>query len=205
MTPLPNRTIASLLALAACCVFSSCKTTQKTGTDDVVDYTSPNTKMSHEEYPFDDNGNYREDWAARGAGVSGVKDKPTADTPYIQEPDEPSTPTVASHSSSSSGSSGVKKSGSSSSSRSTASRTSSSRSTASRSSSSKSKPKTASKPKPKPKPVAKSTYVKVKSGDSLYSISKKTGVPIATIKAANGLKSDVIVDGKTLKIPPKKR
>ena len=61
-----------------------------------------------------------------------------------------------------------------------------------------------SRPKPRPKPAAKPTYVKVKPGDTLYGLSKRTGVSIAAIKTANGLKSDTIVDGKSLKIPKKK-
>jgi len=198
MTPFPYRLTTGLAALAACFLLPSCENTQKSGYDHVVDYTSPNTKLSKEEYPFDEDGNYREDWAARGAGASGVKDRPTDTALYTQPSDSrpaesgpaghpaytPDPEPAPSRTTASSSSSTARKTTTSSSNRSTAS----------------SKPK----PKPKPKPAAKPTYVKVKSGDTLYGLSKRYGVSVASIKSANGLKSDLIVDGKSLKIPKKK-
>lgn len=44
---------------------------------------------------------------------------------------------------------------------------------------------------------------KIKSGETLSSISKKYGVSIAELKAANGMKSDALRAGATLKIPAK--
>jgi LysM repeat protein len=185
MTPFPNRLTTGLAVLAACFLLPSCENTQKSGYDHVVDYTSPNTKLSKEEYPFDEDGNYREDWAARGAGTTGVKDKPTDTALYTQPSDSvpPSHPAYTPdpepvRTTASTGSSTPRKT----------------------TSSSSSKPK----PKPKPRPAAKPTYVKVKSGDTLYGLSKRYGVSVASIKAANGLKSDLIVDGRSLKIPKKK-
>ena len=58
-----------------------------------------------------------------------------------------------------------------------------------------------SEPKPKPKP--KTTTYKVKSGDSLSKIADKHGVTVDAIKKENNLKSDKIVVGQNLKIPPK--
>src|SRR5688500_10704400 len=175
MTMPPFRLIAGLSGLLACFGLSSCENTkEKSGYDDVVDYTSPNTRMSKEEFPFDDAGNYREDWAARGAGVRGVRDKPTVrDTPYIQEPEKPRTPVVAVRSSYASPyvqepdaprtpTVAARSSYTPSTPRKSSSGSSSSRNTASR-----------SKPKPKPKP--KPTFVKVGSGDTLYGLSKKHG------------------------------
>ena len=194
MTPFPIRLTTGLVALAACIALPSCETTKKAGSSDgdIVDYTTPSSRKSDAEkasFPFDDAGNYREDWVAKGQGATGVRDTPVSSaysqTPtsaaYTQEPDStPVRTTVASSSSS-----GARKlSGSSSGSR----KTTSSR----------------SRPKPRPRPVAKPTYVKVKPGDTLYGLSKRSGVSIAAIKAANGLKSDLIVDGKSLKIPKKK-
>jgi LysM repeat protein len=193
MTPFPNRLTTGLAALAACFLLPSCENTKKTGYDHVVDYTSPNTKLSKEEYPFDEDGNYREDWAARGAGTTGVKDKPTDTALYTQPADSG----PASHPAYTPEPEPVLSTSTASSSGSTARKTTSS-STASRSGSSK------PKPKPRPKPAAKPTYVKVKSGDTLYGLSKRYGVSVASIKSANGLKSDTIVDGKSLKIPKKK-
>jgi LysM repeat protein len=46
-------------------------------------------------------------------------------------------------------------------------------------------------------------YVKytIQPGDSLYRISKAYGIPIANLKAANGLNTNVIITGRTLNIP----
>lgn len=41
----------------------------------------------------------------------------------------------------------------------------------------------------------------IKSGDTLGAIARKYGTTVSKIKAANGLKSDLIRAGKTLKIP----
>ena len=186
MTPFPFRLTTGLVALAACFSLNSCESSKKAGSGDFaeVDYTDSSSRKTDAERaarPFDDAGNYREDWVAKGEGTSGVRDTPTS-AAYSQEADDtPVSPrTVAS-----SGSSSARKSSSSSGS-------SSRKSTAS------------SKPKPKPRPVAKPTYVKVKPGDTLYGLALKNGTTIAAIKSANGLKSDIIVDGKSLKIPKKK-
>ncbi len=47
---------------------------------------------------------------------------------------------------------------------------------------------------------AGSTY-KVVSGDTLFGIARKRGSTVAKIKAANGLKSDIIRPGQVLRIP----
>ena len=41
----------------------------------------------------------------------------------------------------------------------------------------------------------------IKSGDSLGAIARRNGITVAKLKAANGLSSDKIRAGKTLKIP----
>lgn len=41
----------------------------------------------------------------------------------------------------------------------------------------------------------------VAAGDTLYSLSRKYGTTVAAIKSANGMSSDTIVNGRTLKIP----
>ena len=46
-----------------------------------------------------------------------------------------------------------------------------------------------------------SVRVTVKSSDTLWGLARKYGTSVAKIKAANGLKSDVIRNGKTLVIP----
>jgi len=47
----------------------------------------------------------------------------------------------------------------------------------------------------------KTSSYTIKSGDNLGSIARKHSTTVAKIKAANGLKSDLIRAGKTLKIP----
>ena len=51
------------------------------------------------------------------------------------------------------------------------------------------------------KSSGKSSSYTIKSGDSLSTIAARNKTTVAKIKAANGLKSDLIRAGKTLKIP----
>ncbi|MEN3939768.1 LysM peptidoglycan-binding domain-containing protein [Prosthecobacter sp. SYSU 5D2] len=64
---------------------------------------------------------------------------------------------------------------------------------------SSSKPKTSTKSTAK-KSSGSGSY-KVVSGDTLYGIARKRSTTVAKIKSANGLKSDLIRPGQTLKIP----
>ncbi len=71
------------------------------------------------------------------------------------------------------------------------------------SSSSSSKKKTSSsgkKSSSKSKSGSSVSYT-VKKGDTLSGIARRYGTTVSKIKAANGLKSDLIRDGKTLKVP----
>lgn len=61
----------------------------------------------------------------------------------------------------------------------------------------------ASSKKEKQKKAAAPITHKIRNGESLSTISKKYGVSIAAIKQANGMKSDALRAGKTLKIPAK--
>lgn len=61
----------------------------------------------------------------------------------------------------------------------------------------------ASSKKEKQKKAAAPITHKIRNGESLSTISKKYGVSIAAIKRANGMKSDALRAGKTLKIPAK--
>ncbi len=67
---------------------------------------------------------------------------------------------------------------------------------------SSSKKSSTSKSKAKAKTPAATSH-KIKSGESLSSISKKYGVSVAELKKANGMKSDNLRAGNTLKIPAK--
>lgn len=59
-------------------------------------------------------------------------------------------------------------------------------------------------PKKKKSTQKKATTHKIKNGENLGSIARKYGVTVSAIKKANGLKSDAIRAGATLKIPAKK-
>lgn len=67
--------------------------------------------------------------------------------------------------------------------------------------------KSTSSSKPKAKTSSKSTAkksggsYKVVKGDTLYGIARKRSTTVAKIKSANGLSSDVIRPGQSLKIP----
>ncbi|MCB1208424.1 MAG: LysM peptidoglycan-binding domain-containing protein [Verrucomicrobiales bacterium] len=55
--------------------------------------------------------------------------------------------------------------------------------------------------KKKSSSASKSTSYTIKKGDTLSGIARRYGTTVSKIKAANGLKSDLIRDGKTLRIP----
>jgi len=74
-----------------------------------------------------------------------------------------------------------------------------SRSSTSSRSSSRSSYIPAPAPKPKPKPSAR--YHTVRSGDTLFSLSKRYGTSVSRLKSVNGLSSDLIRIGQTLRIP----
>lgn len=132
---------------------------------------TPSHSMPHEEYPFDSGGNYVTAWAQAGEAKAGRGEATSSDYDSWK----------GSHHSANARtkmskpvkvSSSSKKSGSS-----------------SKTSSSSSKKKSSSK---------KHT---VKSGDTLSSIARKYGTSVSKLKAANGLKSDMIRDGRSLSIP----
>ena len=52
-----------------------------------------------------------------------------------------------------------------------------------------------------PQPGANGDVVEVQQGETLYSISRRTGVPVAAIKDANGLSSDAVRPGQRLAMP----
>jgi LysM repeat protein len=68
-------------------------------------------------------------------------------------------------------------------------------------SSSRSSRGSSSKKKTSSKSSGRSGSYTIKGGDTLGAIARRNGTTVAKIKAANGLKSDMIRAGKTLKIP----
>lgn len=61
-------------------------------------------------------------------------------------------------------------------------------------------PRPAPAPAPKP-PPPKARYHTVTKGDTLFAISRRYGVSVSRIKSTNGLSSDLIRIGQTLRIP----
>ncbi len=216
MTAIPPRRFISLAASLLCLSLGACKSAKpKSGYSDVVDYTTPNTNLSQSEYPFDEQGNYLADVVS--GKKKGSKNKPVA-TPqsYTETYEKPPETTVASTpnyetppAATSNPYAPVYASGESGSG-STASNSKPKSTSSSSSASSKPKSSTASKPKPKPKPAAakpkpKSSTVSytVKKGDTLYGLANRYGTSVSAIKKANGLSSDMLRDGRSLKIPRK--
>lgn len=224
MTASSLRHLLPLAAGSLCLCLAACKSSSKSDYSGVVDYTTPDTNLSHEEYPFDEKGNYLVDVVSGKKKGSKNKKTEVAATSYVdtyEKPPEAAAPTVAAAAStnyetpptSSSSpyspvySSDGAGSGSTASSR---PKSSSSSSSSSRPKSTASKPKpkqTVAKAKPKPKPKAKPqpsaiTYT-VKKGDTLYGLASRYGTSVSAIKKASGISSDLLRDGKTLKIPRK--
>lgn len=138
---------------------------------------TPPHSMAQNEYPFDENGDYKTEWlASNGGGSSGDIDDRTWRSSHGGEPTPqrdytppPKKKPVSKKTTSSS-----------------------------RSSSTKSKSKSGSS---KSKSAPRSSSYTVKSGDTLSRIAARNGTTVSKLKAANGLKSDAIRSGKTLKIP----
>lgn len=230
MTVFPFRRFFPIAAGVLCLGLASCSSTKKTksGYAGVVDYTTPDTNLSQEEYPFDENGNYLADVVSgKKKGRKNKKSEPPKPEPAVY--DRPPEPAVAAASPTPSPnyetppagnpaytpvySSGSTASAQPSRPTSTAGTQSpppsSSASSSSSPSSSGSKPKTAAssqskaKPKPKPKPQSSSISYTVKKGDTLYGLANRYGTSVAAIKKASGLSSDLLRDGRTIKIPRK--
>jgi LysM repeat protein len=213
MTAIPPRRFMSLATSLLCLSLGACKSTKpKSGYSEVVDYTTPNTNLTQSEYPFDEQGNYLADVVS--GKKKGSKNKTTAATQsYPETYEKPPETTVASTpnyetppAATSNPYAPVYASGESGS-----GSTASNSKPKSTSSPGSSKPKstTASKPKPKPKTVAKpkpkSSTVShtIKKGDTLYGLANRYGTSVSAIKKANGLSSDMLRDGRSLKIPRK--
>lgn len=138
---------------------------------------TPAHQMATYEYPFDSNGNYVGDWAAEGEHRAGRSASATiADEQRWG------------------GSHGGHATGPSKSRKSTAGK-SKAKGSADEASPGKKASATAAKSK-----SGGSRYV-VKKGDTVERIARRYGVSVSRLKAANGLKSDLIRDGQTLTIP----
>lgn len=133
---------------------------------------TPPHRMARTEYPFDSSGRYVDAWAAAGAGRYGR----TTNTDHTEDGrGETTTPQRRP--------------------------TPPSRATTTKPAAKPSAKPTAKPPAKKPPAKKKSTTHTVKRGDSLGSLSRRYGVSVQSIKKANGLKSDRIIDGRKLVIP----
>lgn len=224
MTAFPLRRLTTVAAGLVCLTMASCKSTKKSGYDKVVDYTTPDTGLSQEEYPFDEKGNYLVDVVSgkkkggKNKKIAAPEPEPTFDTPpeptvaSTQSPNyetppssNPYAPVYSSGNSSGSTASNVYKPEIKTYQPPSSSSSSKPKSTAS--TKSKPTPKTVAKakvkPKPKPAPKASATSYTVKKGDTLYSLANRYGTSVAAIKKASGLSSDTLRDGRTIRIPRK--
>ena len=183
-TPIPARKdhrVLCLLVLPALLLPVGCANKKpayaKVGYDEGKLATPPHNLSAHD-YPFDDDGTYRKDW---------VTDK-NAKRPKKWFKKSP---------------------GSSSSSSATVAmntppppRPSSTSPPPSISPPPSPRPAPTAAPPPAPKPTPpKARYHTVAKGDTLFAISRRYGVSVARIKSTNGLSSDLIRIGQTLRIP----
>jgi len=155
---------------------------------------TPPTTLSQRDYPFDEKGRYRTDWVKSGSTKSRSKSS------FRAAPTATPTPKKQTIAKTSSGS------------QSKTNKTSSSSSMTVASNSTKPSKTTAPPvytpapaPKPKPKPPApqkkSARYHTIAKGDTLWDISRRYKVSISEIKSANGLSSDLIRPGQTLRLP----
>ena len=170
---------------------------------------TPPHSMSHREYPFDSGGSYVSAWAAEGERSAGRGEATSTDYQEWKSSHHGSE-TRSSASKERKTASTTKKKPSREPERTPLSPPIKITSTAPKKTSaatSKKTPAVAAKSTPKKStatPARKSATggsYKVKKGDTLFSIARKSGSSVAKIKAANGLKSDNIRDGQSLKIP----
>lgn len=199
-----HRIALLLFAASLCFLLDSCSSTSVRGVPRNLPTinlhgtpTTPPHSMDRKDYPFDENGQYVTAWAAMAGS-------PPGDSGFDSWRSHGGRVTGRSRASS-----GVKKYTASTKKSSPSSRNSSR--TASNKSKGKSTGRSGSAVATKNKSSSGSnsgstskskggTYV-VKSGDSLSSIARRNGTTVAKLKAANGLKSDMIRDGRALKIP----
>lgn len=136
---------------------------------------TPPHNLSPAEYPFDDDGTYRKDWVANPSSAKRSSRRRSVPAPTVaaSPPAEraPSLPPPSVHA---------------------ASRPPAPPPAPA--------PQPRSAPPPAPKPAA-ARYHTVVKGDTLYSISRRYGVTVPKLKSVNGLTSDTIRIGQTLRMP----
>jgi LysM repeat protein len=149
---------------------------------------TPAHNMQSTEYPFDSNGNYVAEWAAEGERRQGRPAAATNDDEVSRE---------KSHGGKVTGSRKIAVKSKASEPKTKTKNKSGTKEVAKSSDKTTSKSSSATK---KPTGSSSVRYV-VKKGDTLSSIADKFGSSIAKFKAANGLKSNTLSSGTSLKVP----
>ncbi len=163
---------------------------------------TPAHNMSQRDYPFDSDGNYRTDWVKSGStrpGSATTKRSSSSaqkTTTVASAPPAPRTAAPTPSRSSASAPQTIAPPAPRSTVPPARSTTTASSSPASPASPA---PKPAA-PKPKPAPPA-ARYHTVLPKQTLWAISQKYGVTVDALKRANGLSSDLIRDGQSLRLP----
>ncbi|MCB1062203.1 MAG: LysM peptidoglycan-binding domain-containing protein [Verrucomicrobiae bacterium] len=144
---------------------------------------TPPHNLSAYDYPFDDDGTYRKDWVTNKNATRGKRWRPATTSP---PPPQPSTPPQAPMVASSQQQLPPPP-----------------RQPTYAPPPPSITPPQAPRPSPPPaaapKPAAR--YHTVAKGDTLYSISRRYGATVPQLKSTNGLTSDVIRIGQTLRLP----
>lgn len=138
--------------------------------------TTPPHNLSAYEYPFDDDGTYRKDWvtdknAKRPKKWFGKKSSDSSSSPSTTVASNTTPPPPPT-----------------------------------RTTTSGPPPSAYTPPPPRPAPAPKPTppkarYHTVAKGDTLFGISRRYGVSVTQLKSTNGLRSDLIRIGQTLRVP----
>jgi len=157
---------------------------------------TPPHNLSQRDYPFDASGNYRKDWVKNGSRTASGNNvnRPKTTTSnssssarVASTPPAPARTTVPTRSSSGSSSPPQRIA------------TNTVRTTPPAAPTRTYTPPPAPKPKPAPKPAAR--YHTVQPKQTLWAISQKYGTTVAALKKTNGLRSDTIRIGQSLRIP----
>jgi LysM repeat protein len=185
MNRLSRILLLSLLAVSGL-LTTSCSSTRQSRSFSADELATPRHSLPHEEYPFDDGGNYVDAWAKEGSSrYRATTDTDTEDRPVRQ--------TVRTTKGDASKPKPAK-----------VTPPPTKKPTPPKKTTPTAKPSKSTKPVAKPAPPKpKSMSITVKSGDTLFSLAKRYNTTVPAIKSANGLSSDVLKDGRKLTIPIK--
>lgn len=197
-----SRSIILLLCgLISPIVLTQCKTTSGTYKDVSYDPTKLKTPSGHgmekKDYPFDENGAYRKDWVKNNASGRDSSASQSSDS-------STQTAAVAPTAGGGGGSTSYPTYAEASAARSSENFVGPSGESAPGSTAPVESIVTTSAPvsaPSSPAPSSEPSYHKVKSGDTLFSLSSRYSTSVAELKRLNGLKSDSIRVGQSLRIP----